>query len=251
VAPFAAAEAQDIAMLTRHYYIADGTVPTSTMAVMLTPDPNLPPILSFMASTTKSAKLPAGYRISEANSFYYGGAPGVSNAFGSSLWAINFLFQNAWAAAAGVNFHGGGDVPYTPIVDNGSFVVAAQPVYYGMYLFSQAANGALLATTTTPVASSLSAYAVAATGKTEVMLVNTSATAAYNVAIQFNTIVSHASFVSLTGPSLQSTTGQLLNGAVIAANGNWTPIAAPSLPIVSGLVQVPVPAGSAILLTAQ
>lgn len=250
--PFAAAEAQNITLLTRHHYIADGLAPTSTMALMLAPDPNLAPILSFMKTTAASANIPSGYRISEANSFYDGGAPGISDAFGSSLWAINFLFNNAWAGATGVNFHGGGNSPgYTPIADNGSAVVAVRPEYYGIYLFSQAANGALLATTTTPATSSLYAYAVAATGATEVMLVNTSATVANNVSIQFDTSRSQASFVTLTGPSLGSTTGQLLGGAVIAANGNWTPIAPPSLPIFSGLLEVPVPAGSAILITAQ
>jgi hypothetical protein len=252
VAPFASAEAQDITLLTRHYYIANGQLPTSTMSLMLTPDPNLPPMLSFMADTATSAKITSGYRISEANSFYNGGAPGVSDGFGSSLWAINFLFTNAWAASTGVNFHGGGNGPgYTPIADNGSAVVEARPEYYGIYLFSQVENGTLVATTTTPATSSLYAYAVAAADATEVVLVNTSATVANNVAIQFNTNVSRASFVTLTGPSLVSTTGPLLNGAAIAADGSWNPIVPPSLAVVSDVLQVPVPAGSAILVSAQ
>lgn len=252
VAPFAPAEASSISLLTRHYYIANGQSSTSTMTLMLTPDPNLPPILSFMATTAASAKISSGYRISEANSFYNGGAPGISDGYGSALWAINFLFQNAWAGSTGVNFHGGGDgTGYTPIADNGGAVVEARPEYYGIYLFSQAANGSLIATTTTPATSSLYAYAVAAAGATEVMLVNTSATTANNVAIQFNNKVSTASFVTLTGPSLVSTTGELLNGATVAADGGWTPVQPPSLPIASGLLEVPVPAGSAILLTVQ
>jgi hypothetical protein len=251
--PFAAAEATNINLLTRHHYIADGLAPTSTMATMLAPDPALPPILSLMQTAAASNTIASGYRMSEVNNFYDGGAPGVSNAFGSALYAINLLFSNAWAGSSGVNFHGGGQSPgYTPIADNSNGAVLVRPEYYGIYLFSRAANGALIATTTTPATSSLYAYAVAdVAGPTEVMLVNTSATVANNVSIQFNTSVSQASFVTLTAPSLGSTTGQLLNGAPIATNGTWNPIVPPSLPINSGLLEVPVPAGSAILISAQ
>jgi len=252
LAPFASAQAQDVALLTRHYYIANGQSATSTMNLMLTPDPNLPPLLGFMASTAAGAKIASGYRISEANSFYNGGAPGISDGYGSSLWAINFLFTNAWAGSTGVNFHGGGDGPgYTPIADNGSAVVEARPEYYGIYLFSLAGNGALVATTTTPATSSFYAYAVAATGATKIVLVNTSATTAINAAIHFDMPASGASFVTLTGPSLVSTTGQLLSGAPITAGGGWAPVLSPKLPVVSGQLIVPVPAGSAILMTVQ
>ena len=46
-----------------------------------------------------------GYRLSECNSFYNGGASGVSDAYGTALWAIDFLFLNAQYGSAGTNFH--------------------------------------------------------------------------------------------------------------------------------------------------
>jgi hypothetical protein len=252
VTPFAAAEAENIFLLTRHYYRANGQLATSTMDLLLTPDPSLPAELAAMQAAASSNQISSGYRLSEANSFYNGGAPGISDGFGTSLWAINFLFTNAWAGSAGVNFHGGGDGPgYTPIADNGSAAVEARPEYYGIYLFSQAATGELVTTTLAPASTSLYAYAVTNGSGINVVLVNTSATTANNVNVAFNGSVSSASFVALTGPSLDATAGQLLNGATIAADGTWTPLAGPSLPITGGSLEVPVPAGSALLLIAK
>jgi hypothetical protein len=252
VTPFAQAEAANIFLLTSHYYVANGQDATSTMSLLLTPDPNLPPYLAAMQSAATSNKIASGYRISEANSFYNGGAPGVSDGFGTALWAINFLFTNAWAGSAGVNFHGGGDGPgYTPISDNGEAAVSVRPEYYGIYLFSQAASGQLIATTSTATSGSLYAYAVAANGATNVILVNTSATTSNNVQVIFNSNVSSATFVTLTGPSLGSTTGQLMNGAAIQPDGSWQALTPPELPIMSGGLQVPLAAGSALLLIAK
>jgi hypothetical protein len=252
VNPFAAAEAENVFLLTRHYYRANGQSATSTMNLLLTPDPDLPAELAAMQTAASGSQISSGYRLSEANSFYNGGAPGISDGFGTSLWAINFLFTNAWAGSSGVNFHGGGDGPgYTPIADNGSAAVEARPEYYGLYLFSQAATGNLITTTLAPASTSLYAYAVTDGSGTSIVLVNTSATTASNVNVAFNGSVSSASFVALTGPNLNATTGQLLNGAAIAADGTWTPLAGPALPITGGTLQVPVPAGSALLLIAK
>jgi hypothetical protein len=205
VNPFAAAEAQNIFLLTRHYYRANGQSATSTMDLLLTPDPSLPAELGAMQTAASSNQISSGYRLSEANSFYNGGAPGISDGFGTSLWAINFLFTNALAGSAGVNFHGGGDGPgYTPIADNGSAAVEARPEYYGLYLFSQAASGQLVTTTLAPASTSLYAYAVTDASGINVVLVNTSATAATNVDVAFNGSVSSASFVALTGPNLNA-----------------------------------------------
>jgi hypothetical protein len=149
VTPFARAEAANIFQLTRHYYRANGQDPSSTMALLLAPDPLLAPDLQAMEAAASGNNIASGYRVSEANSFYNGGAPGISDGFGTALWAINFLFTNAWQNSAGVNFHGGGDgTGYTPIADNGVAAVEARPEYYGIYLFSQAAHGNLIATST-------------------------------------------------------------------------------------------------------
>ncbi len=252
VAPFAQSEASDIFLLTRHYYVANGQNATSTMTLLLTPDPALAPDLAAIQSSATTNHIGAGYRMSEANSFYNGGAPGVSDGFGTALWAINFLYTNAWAGSAGVNFHGGGSGPgYTPIADNGVAAIEARPEYYGIYLYALAATGQRVATTSTPATSNLYAYAVAGSGTTNVMLVNTSGTLSENVVVQFSSAATSASFVTLTGPSLGSTSGQLLNGAAIQPDGTWPAPVPPTRAIAGGSRQGPGPAGSAILLLAK
>ncbi len=171
--------------------------------------------------------------------------------FGTALWAINFLFQSAWAGSSGANFHGGWTVAYSPIFDNEHAAIGVEPEYYGIYLFSQAANGKLIATTTTAASESLYAYAVGGAGTTHVMLVNTSATSSYNVEVHFNGSVSSVSYVTLTGPSLTAASGTLMNGTAIQPNGSWPEAVPPALAVTAGNIEVPVPSGSAILLNAQ
>jgi DNA-binding NarL/FixJ family response regulator len=89
---------------------------------LITPDATLVGDLAILKVGTQSIGVP--YRMSECNSFYNGGASGVSDSYASSLWVIDFLFNCVQGGASGVNFHGGGDGPgYTPIADNGSNVV--------------------------------------------------------------------------------------------------------------------------------
>jgi len=47
------------------------------------------------------------YRFEEANSFYDGGAPGVSDTFASALWALNYEWWWASHGIIGINFHTG------------------------------------------------------------------------------------------------------------------------------------------------
>ncbi len=95
VPSFAVAEKGRVALLTQHYYRGDGTLASATMAELLAPDPMLTPILHTMATSSSINAIADGYRIDECNSFYNHGASGVSNAFGSALWVLDYLFENA------------------------------------------------------------------------------------------------------------------------------------------------------------
>ncbi len=133
--PFAKDEASEVNLLTQHYYRGDGHASSSTMAELLAPDPDLGPLINAGVALAKSNGLAGGYRLAETNSFYDHGAPGVSDALGSALWALDFLFTNAIHGSSGVNFHGGGagqDGPtpflYTPIAEEAGVVTGAQPI---------------------------------------------------------------------------------------------------------------------------
>ncbi|HTP27729.1 MAG TPA: glycoside hydrolase family 44 protein [Anaeromyxobacteraceae bacterium] len=251
--PFAAAESAKIDLLTQHYYRANGQAPTSTIDLLLEPDPSLSTMLQALKTAASASKISGAYRIAEANSFYNGGAPNVSDAFGTALWAIDFLFTNAASGSSGVNFHGGGKGSgYTPIADDGTHVVEVRPEYYGIYLFSMAASGTLLATQVDAGGLALSAYAVAASdGSTAVLLVNKDRSKNADMTVDLGAAYTRATLTPLTGPSLDSPTGELLQGAPISADGSWNPTATATVSVRGHLVAFAVPASSAALVRAE
>jgi hypothetical protein len=221
--PFAKAAGPELALLTQHYYRGNGQLPSSTLERLLTPDPSLPGTLQSLRGA--SAGLASGFRLAEANSFYGGGAPHVSDAYGTALWAIDFLFTSALNGAVGVNFHGGGKGPgYTPIADDGTAVVEVRPEYYGVALVAMIGPGRLLTTTVVPGGLALSAYAVAMdAGGIGVVVVNRDPGRAAEVTLDLGAVAASADLTLLTGAGLESAEGTVLNGAAILADGTWSP----------------------------
>jgi hypothetical protein len=133
--PYGQAVAPDgkITLLTQHYYRANGESPTSTAEFLITPDSTLVAELSLLEAGARSIGVP--YRMSECNSFYGGGASGVSNSYASALWVIDFLFNCAQGGSVGANLHGGGNNPgYTPIADSNGVIQDVRPEYYGILI---------------------------------------------------------------------------------------------------------------------
>ena len=86
--------------------------------------------------TAESVGVP--FVLGEANSASCGGQDGVSNAFASALWSIDFMFAMSQINISRVNFHGGGTSKYSwlgPDKKDGSPDV--KPLFYGMYMFSK------------------------------------------------------------------------------------------------------------------
>ncbi len=81
-------------------------------------------------------------RIDELNSVACHGKRGVSDVFASSLWAVDALFELARLGVDGVNLH---TLPHSAYQlfsfshARGRWSAGVAPVYYGLYLFSQAA----------------------------------------------------------------------------------------------------------------
>ena len=73
---------------------------------MLAPDRKVDQEVPRIISVARETHLV--YRMTEGNSCYRGGKPGVSNAFCSALWAADYLLKLASFGCAGVNLHGGG-----------------------------------------------------------------------------------------------------------------------------------------------
>jgi len=261
--PFSQDEAARVALLTHHYYRGDGQSPGSTVELLLGGDPHLEKMLADLGTNAKG--IPGGFRLAEANSFYNGGAPGVSNAFAAALWSLDFLFQNALQGSRGVNFHGGngpgsnGGVPdehagggYTPIADDGKGnVVSVRPVYYGMALFGRAAHGKLLDVQLQNPVPGLAAYAVkSAGGGLLLVLINKSRSQAVQVLVHADHVVSKARSLGLTAPALESASGYALGGAPIEKSGDWAGHFAPVAVKADGL-PIDVPAASAVLVETE
>ena len=250
--PFASDEAADIDLLTQHYYVANGQAATSTIDLLLQPNPALVTELGEVSTAATGNHLANRYRLGECNSFYNGGAPGISDAYGTALWAIDFLFANAENGSSGVNFHGGGDgAGYTPIADANGNVVGARPLFYGMLTFAKAGAGTVVKTSGAPTSVNFSAYAVTlANGSTSVVLSNKDATTTVHATVDAGAALTSATALRLEGPSLAATTGVTLGGVAIGADGTFTPNAPEVLATSGTTFTIDVPPASAALVTA-
>jgi hypothetical protein len=142
---------------------------------------------------------------------------------------------------------------YSPLLEVDSKVTAAAPLYYGMLLVSQIGAGDMLGTSLTNAGNTkLRAYAVTpADGVTKVILVNFEATTGVNATVDLGAAVASASAIYLRGTSLTSTTGVTLADAPVTATGTWAPKPPYTLARSGTTLTVPVPAASAVLITAQ
>ena len=221
----------DISLLTQHYYRGNGQSAGSTAANLVTPDTSLVSDLQTLNTGAKGIGVP--FRMSECNSYYNGGADGVSDAYCSSLWIIDYLFDCALNGAVGANFHGGGNSNgYTPIADSGGAVVEARPEYYGILLFTLAGQGTLYSTSLSGIGGvNITAYAVkASSGAINIIVVNKDSAQNLQLTIQLPQSASSASLLEMTqlttgasGPSLSATSGVTIQGASVGASASFSP----------------------------
>jgi hypothetical protein len=159
---FVAAESGGMKLVTHHYYRGGQRDPKSTMERLLTGDER------FDARLIQLQNLCAGrhldYRINEVNSFSGGGKEGVSDAFGSALWCLDYLFRLASHGCSGVNIET--DVNqlgfvsfYSPIAHDADGVCSARPEYYGMLAFAMAGRGEVIKASLAENDINLTAYA--------------------------------------------------------------------------------------------
>jgi hypothetical protein len=253
--PFGQAVAPEITLLTQHYYRASGQAPTSTAELLITPDTALVAELSVLQAGAKSIGVP--YRMAECNSFYGGGASGVSNSYASSLWVIDFLFNCAQAGSVGTNLHGGGNSPgYTPIADWNGVVQDVRPEYYGILFFTLAGPGTLYATQVTARSLNVTAYAVQApTGDLNLVIVNKDQTQNLQLTVQLPQSAISASLLEMTqlsagatGPDLTAIQGVAIQGASVNLGSTFSAGAAYTLTTNGSQLNCYVPALSAVLI---
>jgi hypothetical protein len=218
-----------VTTLTHHYYFGG---PATNPEVNI---PNLlkPATMEKVQNTANIARAAASrigarVRMTEGNTCYRGGKPGVSDVFAAALWSADYSLLLASNNYSGVNLHGGtgksvansvggslpgdalleanGETPeqlaahphpfYTPIATFGSDYLL-EPVAYGLKFAGSFRDGTLLKT---DFASKLEAAGVNVTayaaklpgGQTSVIILNKDAAADLDVELDFGRGVSGA-----------------------------------------------------------
>ena len=266
--PFADTYGSKIALLTQHYYKAAAST-HPTMSDLLAIDPAVAADSKALSAAVAANRIVDGYRWGEMNSYSGHGAVGLSDAFGSALWSIDFMLTTAQYGAGGVNFHGGGQnmdnnvctngvasctkpFHYSPIDEVDSKVTAAAPLFYGMLLVARTGVGDMLPTTATAGSLNFSGYAVSlADGSTNVVLVNKDASNGISARVDLGAPVASADATYLLAPSLTATTGITLAGSGVSVAGGWTPQPPYALPKSGNVATVLVPPASAVIVHAQ
>jgi hypothetical protein len=211
-----------VTTLTHHYYFGGPAT---------NPEVNIPNLLKSATmqkvqntaniATAAASKIGARVRMTEGNTCYRGGKPGVSDVFAAALWSADYSLLLASNDYSGINLHGGtgksvansvgGSLPgddllkangatpeqiathphpfYTPIATFGSDYVL-EPVAYGLKFAGSFSGGTLLKAdfSTKLQAAGVNATAYAAklpNGKTSVIILNKDAAADIEVELDF------------------------------------------------------------------
>jgi hypothetical protein len=257
--------------LTGHYY-AEGPPndPRMTTERLLAGNPKIAVAMGEIEAVARARGLV--YRMSEGNSCYQGGKPGMSNAFAAALWAGDYMLELASLGCVGVNLHGGrsafltaglGDhtpgmdvakTPqamrsgfYTPIFSEPDGPVRAMPIFYGMLLANQFAGGTMMRVDGEIAGANVTAYAVRYESGFRVAIFNKDKASAVDVNVRAPGKMRTASVWRLQAPALDATEGVTLAGAEIR-EGKWSPERIEPVAMDNGVARIRIPASSAALV---
>jgi hypothetical protein len=211
-----------VTTLTHHYYFGGpATNPEVNIPNLLKPATMEKVQNTANMATAAASKMGARVRMTEGNTCYRGGKPGVSDVFAAALWAADYSLLLAGNDYSGVNLHGGtgksvansvggslpgdalleakGETPqqiaahphpfYTPIATFGPDYVL-EPVAYGLKFAGSLSGGTLLktefSTKLQDAGVNATAYAAKlADGRTSVIILNKDAVADIEVELDF------------------------------------------------------------------
>ena len=143
VTQFAERAKGNVVLASSHYYaMGPAGAPGIDARKLLSNDSRLAREMPVLVEAGKTAGVP--FRMTEGNSCYHGGEPGVSDAFASALWAADYLLRVAQGGYAGVNLHSGGEGYYSPITGEPN-ASKLRPEYYGMLLAQRFAGAVFVA----------------------------------------------------------------------------------------------------------
>jgi len=255
-----------------HYYVmGPPDDPRSTVQRLLAADPHLDLEIPRIIAVADAGHLT--YRMTEGNSCYRGGKPGLSNAFCSALWSADYLLKLASFGCAGVNLHGGsanairsslgGHLPgeqlapdaaavaaegsfYTPIAGSRERGFSARPVFYGMRLAGIVAGGRMRPVRFDPTPANADAWAAEMPDRTtRLVLLNKDAGQNLQISIP---AASNAKVWWMRAPTLTATSDVTLAGSQIKPGTTWKPRKVEHLASSGRQVKIDLPPASAAAL---
>ena len=205
------------------------------------------PAVASKAALTREAATKMGlpYRMTEGNTVYQGGKPGLSDVYAAALWGADYLFELMSLGYSGVNLHGGsghaqavsvgGSLPgeqlmkdpnvphpkpfYTPIANEGTLAGSGvdgklnskyllEPVGYGMKFASRFAGTTLLPIDFNPGTVNAVAYAArSAENKVLIAILNKDATQNLTLTTPVTEIIETLTGTALDQPETHLTAG--------------------------------------------
>jgi hypothetical protein len=236
-------KANGLQLLSTHLYIGSNTNASIPALLASNSSGRLPNNEKAMQQAATANGLPK-WRVTESNSYFHGGAKGVSDVQAAALWSLDYMHGIAANHGDGVNFHGGTSsqfpLTYSPIVFDGLKPTGVQAIYYGQLLWTLAGTGDLHAATVAGAAN------VTAWGIGKNVFVNNTGADAIHVTVTLAATAHKADEYLLTAPSIDSK-AITVAGATVGRNGQFTP--RPKHPAVrDDTVTIDVPAGGAALL---
>ena len=249
--PFCRSMHGKFTMLTQHYYVAAGySFPTHQQIINLLSAAHQTSLLTevtALVNCADSAGVP--FRMAECNSLYNGGQWGVSDAFASSLWALDYMYALASKKCAGVNFHGALGGAYSPLSYK-NHLYAAQPISYGILAFQVGSKGSFIPSAITNNKINLNLYSTIDSLNTIYTTVVNKDTL-QNAFIELNAgsnLYTTASYITLYASALADTVNVTLGGQMINAYGTCQPYMWQTLAVTSHKTKLMVPAGSAAII---
>jgi len=258
----------NLAFLTVHNY-SETTCNGRQVSIARLLSPEL--MDQFNREAKPLAALARGHRLAismaETNSASCGGMPGVSNAFASALWGLDYAFSLADDGYAGVAFHTsyrpGGGSSYNPVDTYGrrdstgkwTYRNVAEPLYYALYLFGRHASGARLLPAAIESRGNVRAWAVrrCAACAVDVFVLNKDSSAAGPVRVHLGRKMGDGTLLLLAAPSLGSLAPDVrLGGVQFASDGSiGEPVTVAVDPDASGDYTFVLPNAAIALLTVE
>jgi len=249
------------ALLTGHHYPLGCTAkPAPSLETLLSPAMRglEAHSLETYLSVARANAIPL--RIDEANSVSCGGVAGVSNTFGSALWATGYIGQAMAAGVAGLNLHGHplSCSGYSPLcapdpADAASGQLHAQPDWYALLLARTLIGDRPLPTTISASGSpNLAVAGFSGPGHTLKLLLSDDdppGSPPLLLHVGVGAGLGAGQVLRLTGSSPSATDGVRLGGRAVAADGSWTPPKRlETAPVRAGVLTVRVAPSSAALV---